>query len=81
MPILSGVQRRLLVAGSLTRSTINQQAGAVTQWSGVISAAAVALTVVLFAPYAYYIPKAGLAGVLMLSAARLVDRHGSDARA
>src|SRR5207237_2074163 len=62
-------------SGSLTRSTINQQAGARTQWSGVICAAAVALTVVLFAPYAYYIPRSGLAGILMLSAWRLVDRH------
>jgi SulP family sulfate permease len=62
-------------SGSLTRSTINQQAGALTQWSGVISAVAVALTVVLFAPYAYYIPTAGLAGILMLSAWRLVDRQ------
>jgi sulfate permease, SulP family len=62
-------------SGSLTRSTINQQAGGRTQWSGVIAAVAVGLTVVLFAPYAYYIPKAGLAGILMLSAWRLVDRH------
>ncbi len=62
-------------SGSLTRSTINQQAGARTQWSGVISAGAVALTVLLFAKYAYYIPKAGLAGILMLSAWRLVDRR------
>lgn len=62
-------------SGSLTRSMINQQAGARTQWSGVISAAAVALTVVLFAPYAYYIPRSGLAGILMLSAWRMVDQH------
>ncbi len=62
-------------SGSLTRSTINQQAGAQTQWSGVIAAVAVALTVVLFAPYAYYIPRSGLAGILMISAWRLVDRH------
>ena len=60
-------------SGSLTRSNINQQAGAQTQWSGVISAVAVALTVIFFAPYAYYIPKASLAGILMLSAWRLVD--------
>ncbi len=62
-------------SGSLTRSTINQQAGCRTQWSGVIAAVAVALTVLLFAPYAYYIPKSALAGILMLSAWRLVDRH------
>ena len=62
-------------SGSLTRSTINQQAGARTQWSGVISAVAVALTVLLFAPFAYYIPKAALAGILMIAAWQLVDRH------
>jgi SulP family sulfate permease len=62
-------------SGSLTRSTINQQSGARTQWSGVICAAAVALTVLLFARYAYSIPKAGLAGILMLAAWRLVDRQ------
>src|SRR5262245_65463118 len=48
-------------SGSLTRSAINQQAGAVTQWSGVISAAAVALTMLAFAPLARFIPRAGLA--------------------
>ncbi|HEY2881662.1 MAG TPA: SulP family inorganic anion transporter, partial [Pirellulales bacterium] len=62
-------------SGSLTRSTINQQAGAATQWSGVISAITVALLMVLFAPYAYFIPRSGLAGILMLSAWRLVDRQ------
>ncbi len=62
-------------SGSLTRSTINHLAGAQTQWSGVISAAVVALTVVLFAPYAFYIPRSGLAGILLLSAWRLVNRR------
>jgi SulP family sulfate permease len=61
-------------SGSLTRSNINHLAGAQTQWSGVISAVVVALTVVLFAPYAYYIPRSGLAGILLLSAWQLVDR-------
>ncbi|HEY2251136.1 MAG TPA: SulP family inorganic anion transporter [Planctomycetaceae bacterium] len=61
-------------SGSLTRSTINHLAGAQTQWSGVFSAVVVALTVLLFAPYAFYIPKAGLAGILILGAWRLVDR-------
>ena len=61
-------------SGSLTRSAINQQAGAVTQWSGVISAAAVAATVLLAAPWAQYIPRAALAGILMVSAWHLVDR-------
>lgn len=60
-------------SGSLTRSTINHQAGGCTQWSGIISAVAVAGTVVLFARYAYFIPRSGLAGILILSSFRMVD--------
>ncbi len=62
-------------SGSLTRSAVNQQAGAVSQWSGVFSAAAVAATVLLFGPLAQYIPRAALAGLLMLAAFRMVDRN------
>jgi SulP family sulfate permease len=60
-------------SGSLTRSAINQQAGAMTQWSGVVSAAAVALIMLAFAPFARFIPRAALAGILMLSAWKMVD--------
>jgi SulP family sulfate permease len=62
-------------SGSLTRSAINHQAGAATQWSGVISAIAVAATMLIFAPWAQYIPRAALAGVLIVSAFRMVDSH------
>jgi SulP family sulfate permease len=62
-------------SGSLTRSAINQQAGAVSQWSGVVSAAAVAVIMLAFAPYARYIPRAALAGILIFAAWRMVDRH------
>lgn len=60
-------------SGSLTRSSINQQAGAITQWSGVISAFAVASIVLAFAPYAKFIPKASMAGILMVSSWYMVD--------
>jgi SulP family sulfate permease len=60
-------------SGSLTRSYINHQSGAATQWSGVISAFMVGLTILFFAPYASYIPKAALAGVLVLTATRMID--------
>jgi SulP family sulfate permease len=62
-------------SGSLTRSAINQQAGAVTQWSGVISAVAVAAIVLGFGELASYIPRSALAGILIVSAFRMVDRH------
>lgn len=60
-------------SGSLTRSAVNQQAGARTQWSGVVSAIAVAATMMSFAPYARYIPRSALAALLMLTAWRMVN--------
>jgi SulP family sulfate permease len=60
-------------SGSLTRSAVNEQAGAHTQWSGVVSAVGVALAVLFAAPWARYIPTASLAGLLLLAAFRMVD--------
>jgi SulP family sulfate permease len=60
-------------SGSLTRSAINQQAGAVSQWAGIIAAGVVALTVVFLADLAHFIPQAALAGILMVTAFRFVD--------
>lgn len=60
-------------SGSLTRSAINHHAGAATQWSGVFSAIAVAVFILLFAPFARYIPRAALAGILIFSAWRMID--------
>jgi SulP family sulfate permease len=60
-------------SGSLTRSAINFQAGAVSRFSGVIAAATVALVVIALAPFARYIPKSALAGLLLVTAARLID--------
>ncbi|MEZ4451431.1 MAG: SulP family inorganic anion transporter [Nannocystaceae bacterium] len=61
-------------SGSLTRSALNREAGAVSQWSGVVAAVAVAVTVLLFAPHASHIPRASLAAILVLTAIRMVDR-------
>jgi sulfate permease, SulP family len=60
-------------SGSLTRSYINYTSGAMTQWSGVISAAGVAITIVALGPLAAYVPKSSLAGVLVLTALRMVE--------
>jgi SulP family sulfate permease len=60
-------------SGSFTRSAINFQAGAATRLSGVFAAAAVAVVVLLLAPWARYIPESALAGILVVTAAGLVD--------
>lgn len=60
-------------SGSLTRSAINRQAGAVSQWSGVVSAFGVAAIMLVFAPYAQYLPRATLAGILLVASWGMVD--------
>ncbi len=60
-------------SGSLSRSAINYQAGAASKLSGVFTAVVVAVMVLLLAPFTRYIPKAALAGLLILAAARLID--------
>jgi SulP family sulfate permease len=60
-------------SGSLTRSAVNQQAGARTQWAAFVSAIFVGVTMMLAAPYARFIPRATLAAILMITAARMVS--------
>jgi SulP family sulfate permease len=60
-------------SGSLTRSAINYQAGALTRASGVYSGIIVALVVLGLGPYARFIPKSVLAGLLFITAARLIE--------
>jgi SulP family sulfate permease len=69
-----GLFRCMPGSGSLTRSAINYQSGAATRLSGVFSAAAVAATLLLFAPLAAYIPTSAIAGMLIITAWRLVDK-------
>jgi SulP family sulfate permease len=71
--LVGGFFQCLPGSGSLTRSAINFQAGAVSRMSGIFSAATVALVLVLFAPLARYIPKPALAGLLLVTATRLID--------
>jgi SulP family sulfate permease len=61
-------------SGSLTRSNINWQAGAVSRWSGVMSALIVAAALLVLAPLAQYVPKPALAAILVVTGYRLIDR-------
>lgn len=71
--VIGGFFQALPGSGSLTRSAINFQAGAITRASGVYSGIIVAIVVVLLGPYARFIPKSVLAGLLFITAARLID--------
>jgi SulP family sulfate permease len=63
------------VSGSFTRSMVNHTAGARTPMAGVFSALWVLAAMLVFAPLAVYLPRAALAGVLMVTAWTMVDRR------
>ncbi|MBB5163921.1 SulP family inorganic anion transporter [Mycobacterium sp. AZCC_0083] len=71
--LTGGFFQALPGSGSLSRSAINFQAGAVTRFSGIVAAATVAVALLLFAPLLHYVPTAALAGLLLVTAVRLVD--------
>jgi SulP family sulfate permease len=71
--LVGGFFQALPGSGSLTRSAVNYQAGAMTRASGIYAGMIVAITVLLLGPYARFIPKAVLAGLLFITAARLID--------
>lgn len=71
--LVGGFFRCLPGSGSLSRSAINYQAGAATRVSGVVTSVVVAIAVLLLASFTRYIPKAALAGLLFVTALRLID--------
>ncbi|HTQ21926.1 SulP family inorganic anion transporter [Mycobacterium sp.] len=71
--LTGGFFQSLPGSGSLSRSAINHQSGAATRFSGIVSAATVAAALLLFAPLLRYVPQPALAGLLLVTAARLVD--------
>jgi SulP family sulfate permease len=62
-------------SGSFTRSAINFDAGAKTKLAGILSGVIVAVMLIFFAPYAKYIPTASLAGVIIIVAYGMVNKH------
>ncbi len=62
-------------SGSFTRTTVCYRSGARSRLGAAFSAAWTALTVVALAPVANYIPKAALAGMLVVVAYSMVDKN------
>jgi SulP family sulfate permease len=71
--LTGGLFQCLPGSGSLTRSAINFQAGAVSRMSGVFAAGTVAVVMLALAPLAQFIPTASLAGILLVTAIGLID--------
>ncbi|XOV87921.1 MAG: SulP family inorganic anion transporter [Pseudomonadota bacterium] len=63
------------VAGSFARTVVNFSSGAVTPVASIVTALLVILTLALFASLFFYLPKAVLSAIIVLSASQLVDLH------
>jgi len=63
------------VAGSFTRSAVNYAAGARTSLAGLFAGLWVLAAMFLLAPLVAYLPRASLAGLLMVTAWKLIDRR------
>lgn len=61
-------------SGSFTRSAVNYTAGARTPLAGVFSGLFVLAALLIFAPLAVYLPRAALAGVLIVTSYSMIDR-------
>ena len=61
------------IAGGLSRTAVNAQAGARTPLAGVVTAALVAVTLVLLAPLLQTLPRAALSAIIVLAVASLID--------
>lgn len=71
--VAAGLFRGYPIAGGLSRSAVNAQAGARTPMAGVITAAIVALTLTLFAPLLQTLPRAVLSAIIVVAVSGLVD--------
>lgn len=69
IPFFGGIP----ATGAIARTAVNVRSGGKTRLSGVIHSLAIALIILVFAPLAAQIPLAALAGILMVTSARMVE--------
>jgi SulP family sulfate permease len=74
--IAAGIFSGYAASGSFTRSAVNYQSGARSQVSSVFCGLFILAGVLAFGPFAAYLPRASLAGLIMLIAYRMVDWRG-----
>jgi SulP family sulfate permease len=74
--IAAGLFSGYASSGSFTRSAVNFQSGARTQVSSVLCGLLILAGIFAFGPLASYLPRAALAGMIVLIAYRMVDWRG-----
>ena len=77
--VAAGLFQGFPVAGGFSRTAVNYQAGARTPMATMITAATVALSVLLLTPLFFDLPNAILAAIIVVAVAGLVDVRGARA--
>tara|TARA_B100001123_G_C15330230_1_gene1030977 strand:- start:1903 stop:4068 length:2166 start_codon:yes stop_codon:yes gene_type:complete len=72
--IFAGLFSGYSCSGSFTRTVVNYSSGGRTAMSGVYAGVWVLVAIMIFGPFASYLPRAGLACVLIVTAWRMVNR-------
>jgi SulP family sulfate permease len=71
--LASGMSGGFPVAGGLSRSTVNFDAGAQTPAAGVLAALAISIAALLLTPALFYLPQATLAATIIVTVSGLID--------
>ena len=61
------------VTGGLSRSAVNDESGAVSGISAIISSLVVGLIIIFFTSYLFYLPKAILSSIIIAAVINLID--------
>lgn len=64
------------VAGGISRTAVNHQAGAKSRVSALITITLVVITLIYLTPYLYFLPKTALAAIILVAVSNLVDIKG-----
>lgn len=71
--VASSLFRGYPIAGSFSRTAVNYAAGAVSGMSSVFASLFVLLTILLFTPYLYFLPKAILSAIVIAALVDLIE--------
>lgn len=73
--VAAAFSQSMPVSGSFSRSALNLAANARTNFSSIISAAFVLLTLLFFTPLLHHLPKPVLAAIIMMAVVSLINFH------
>lgn len=73
--IVGAFSKAMPVTGGFSRTAVNRNAGANTGLASIVTAVLIGISLLLFTPLFYFIPKAILGSVIMVAVFGLIDTH------